>query len=138
MVTRSMNCDMWNPPCDDGVLETQSGGGPGAWSGPAGASEYESFLSFSWDDVHDLTSATVGECYATAFKSEQGMVFAEADVTAREVFGAALAEQDFPGVDDLTAEALHTKTLGVRVTTVTWGTSTFFCCHDSNPFPFRP
>ena len=44
---------------------------------------------------------------------------------------AALADQDLARVDDLAAEPLHAKALGVRVTSVPAGRGALLVCHFS-------
>ena len=55
---------------------------------------------------------------APAASGEQRVVAATADVHAGVEVGAALADQDLAGLDDLAAEALDAEPLGVRVATV--------------------
>ena len=64
-------------------------------------------------------------------KREQGVVAAAADADARVEVRAALANQDLAGVDDLAAEPLHAKALGVRVTSVPAGRGALLVCHFS-------
>jgi hypothetical protein len=45
--------------------------------------------------------------------------------------GSTLTNDDLAGLDNLTTEALYTKTLCVRVATVLGRACTFFVCHDS-------
>src|SRR5699024_9356438 len=131
-----MNCDMESL---QGILvvKTQSGDGPGR-SAPAGALENESFLGFSWDDVHNFASATAAKCYRAGFECEQRVVFTNTDVATGVILGSALTNQNFTSVDVLATETLHAEKLGVGVTTVTCGASTFFCCHELNPLRVLP
>ena len=55
---------------------------------------------------------------APASRGEQGVVAAAADVHARVELGAALADEDLAGLDDLAAEPLDAEALGVGVATV--------------------
>jgi hypothetical protein len=57
------------------------------------------------------------------------VVSADADVRARVELGSALSNEDFAGLDDLTAVSLHAEALRVRISTVTRRTLTFFMCH---------
>ena len=52
---------------------------------------------------------------------EQGIVSADTDVLAGMDAGAALADQDVAGLDELTVGALGTQALGLRVTAVLGG-----------------
>lgn len=84
------------------------------------------------NDVHDL-AATVGtELHRTGVKGEQRVVLATADAVARVEVGAALADQDLTGVDDLTAEALHAEPLSIGVATVPSGRCALLVCHLSS------
>src|SRR5699024_12304605 len=103
-----MNCDMESL---QGVLvvKTQSGDGPG-WSAPAGALENESFLGFSWDDVHNFTAVAAAESYRTGFECKQGVVLAKTNVAARVVCGSTRADQNLTGGDVRAAETRANKT----------------------------
>src|SRR5258708_7720635 len=70
------------------------------------------------DDADGL-AATLGAAFDRAGGCvEQGVVPATPDVDAGVEVGAALADDDLPGLDDLAAEALDAEPLRVRVTTV--------------------
>ena len=71
----------------------------------------EAGVLLRWNDVDDAASATGSELNRTSGEREQGVVAAASDVTAGVEVGAALANDDLAGVDDLAAKALHTKTL---------------------------
>ena len=49
--------------------------------------------------------------------------------TARVEVGAALADDDLAGLDELAAEALDAEALRVGVAAVTGGTKTLLVCH---------
>ena len=57
---------------------------------------------------------------------------ATADARAGVEVGAALADQDLTGVDDLTAEALHAEPLSIGVATVPGGRCALLVCHLSS------
>src|SRR6478672_1015259 len=86
------------------------------------------------DDVDDLAAALAAELDRARREGEQGVVTATADVGAGVEVGAALADDDLAGLDDLAAEALHTQVLGVGVATVASGRSALLMCHCSRPF----
>src|SRR5690606_3160172 len=60
---------------------------------------------------------------------EQGVVLADADVVARVVLGAALADDDVAREDGLAAVALDTQSFGFGVAAVTGTAAGFFVCH---------
>ena len=63
-------------------------------------------------------------------KGEEGVVPAHADVVAGVEFGAALADEDGAGEDELAAVAFHAEALAVAVAAVACRSLTFFMCHD--------
>jgi hypothetical protein len=63
------------------------------------------------DDVDDAASATGSELNRASGESEQGVVATSSNVAAGVEVGAALADDDLAGVDDLAAETLHAETL---------------------------
>src|ERR1700712_940975 len=81
------------------------------------------------NDVDDLAAALLAELDRTGRQREQGVVATTADVDAGVEVGAALADDDLAGLDDLTAEALDAEVLRVRVATVAGGRCALFVCH---------
>jgi hypothetical protein len=65
-----------------------------------------------------------------AGQGEKSVVFAHADVCSREKLGSALANDDAAGFGNLTAENLYTESFGLRIPSVTGGTTCFFMCHS--------
>ena len=63
-------------------------------------------------------------------KGKKGVVPAHADVVAGVELGAALADKDGAGGDELAPVALHAEALAVTVATVACRPLTFFMCHD--------
>jgi hypothetical protein len=70
---------------------------------------------------------------ATVDESEQGVVFADADILASVPFGAALTRQDIAGGDVLPAEQLHAEPPTLRVATVARRPACLFMSHGSIP-----
>ena len=68
---------------------------------------------------------------------EQRVVAAPADQVTRVELGAALPNDDLAGLDDLAAEPLDAKPLGVGVTTVPRAGRTLFVCHLGAYFPLE-
>ena len=60
-----------------------------------------------------LLFALDGELDGTVLQCVEGVILAAADVFARVEFGAALANDDVAGENELTAVALDAKTLGL-------------------------
>lgn len=81
------------------------------------------------DDVDDLAAATRTELNVAGGGGEQGVVITATHVIAGVEVGAALADDDLTGVDELTTETLHTEALRVGVTAVAGGTQTLLVCH---------
>jgi hypothetical protein len=71
------------------------------------------------DDVDDATTTLLAELDIPRRQREQGVVLTAADEVARVEVGAALANDDLAGIDQLAAVTLHAQVLSVRVTTVT-------------------
>src|ERR1700743_1961564 len=66
-------------------------------------------------DLHDLTGATHPRQNNVAMlEREEGMVLAHADIGARVNLGAALADDDVAGDDELTAELLYAEAAAFR------------------------
>src|SRR5262245_29818077 len=65
-------------------------------------------------------------------QSEERVVLASADITARAEFGAALPDQDASRRDFLAAESLDATHLRVRVAPVARRALTFLMCHAAN------
>ena len=70
------------------------------------------------NDVDGLAAALDAELDRTGGRGEQRVVAATADVDAGVEVGAALADEDLAGLDDLAAEPLDAEALGVGVATV--------------------
>ena len=70
------------------------------------------------DDVDDPAAAAGAELDGAGDEREQRVVAAAADAVAGVEVGAALADDDLAGVDQLAAEALDAEALRVGVTTV--------------------
>ena len=75
---------------------------------------------------------SASELNATVDQREQGVVTADTDVTARMPLGAALARDNVPGNDFLTAENLDSQALTAGITAVTRGSACFLMSHRSN------
>ena len=83
------------------------------------------------DDVDDPAAAAGAELDRAGDEREQRVVAATADAVAGVEVGAALADDDLAGVDDLAAEALDAEALGVGVATVAGGGRALLVCHGS-------
>src|SRR5260370_4002359 len=85
----------------------------------------------SWtDDRHPpavLADALV--LHLAGDQREERVVASESDAGAGRDLGPALADQDGPRVDDLTAVDLDAEHLGVRVAAVARRAATFLVCH---------
>lgn len=77
-----------------------------------------------------VAAGALREFHGALAQCEQGVVFATTDVLAGMEVGATLANNDVAGDDVLTTEALHAKSLGMRVAAVTGGAKTFFMSHE--------
>src|SRR4051812_28287757 len=84
-------------------------------------------------DVDDLATAASAELHRAGLEREQGVVAATADVLAGVEVGAALADEDLAGLDDLAAEALDAEALRVGVTTVAGRARALLVCHCCAP-----
>jgi hypothetical protein len=90
---------------------------------------------FGWRDADEAsTAAAVFELDVPGNEREQSIIFALADIFARLVLGAALANQNRARIDQLPSEALYAEALAVRIAAVCRGAATFFVCHDAIPF----
>lgn len=78
-------------------------------------------------NVDDLAAAVRAELNVAGSSGEQGVVVATADVVAGVEVGAALADDDLTGADELAAEALDAQTLSVGVTAVAEEPRPFLC-----------
>src|ERR1051326_5898885 len=107
----------------------------GPWS-PHGPSA-KKLGSAARNDAHDLATAPRPKLARTRRQREQRVVAAPADQVARVEVRAALAHDDLAGEDLLTAEALHTESLGVGVATVARARRTLFVCHLGRLLPAR-
>ena len=83
------------------------------------------------DDVDDAAAAPGAELDRAGDEREQRVVAAAADVVTGVEVGAALADDDLAGVDDLAAEALDAEALRVGVATVAGGGRALLVCHGS-------
>src|SRR5690606_30245068 len=70
------------------------------------------------DDAHGPATALGAELDVTGGQREQRVVAAAADVVTRVEVGAALADDDLTGVDQLAAEPLDAQALCIRVAAV--------------------
>src|SRR3954453_12378079 len=86
-------------------------------------------LRLARDDRDDAAAAQVTELDGAGGGREQRVVAASADVEAGVEVGAALANENLAGVDDLAAEPLHTEPLRVGVTPVAGGRCALLVCH---------
>ncbi len=77
-----------------------------------------------------VAASALREFHGALAQSEQGVVFATADVLAGMEMGATLANDDVAGDDVLAAVALHAQSLSMRVAAVTGGAKTFFMSHE--------
>jgi hypothetical protein len=64
------------------------------------------------------------------FEGENRVVFAHGGVLAREVFGAALSDDDVSGFYGLSAEDFYAKSFGYGIASVTRGAGSFLMCHS--------
>jgi hypothetical protein len=67
----------------------------------------------SWKNVNNLAATTFAKLYAAVCKSEQGVVFANANVFARVHFGATLSNKNRACGDLGAVKYLDTKSLRV-------------------------
>src|SRR3712207_3957844 len=81
------------------------------------------------EHVDDLAALRVPQLARALDEGEQRVVTAAADTLPRVELGAALADQDLAGVDDLAAEPLHAQPLGVRVAPVARAGRTLLVSH---------
>ena len=74
---------------------------------------------FGWRDADKTsTAAAVFELDVPGNEREQSIIFALADIFARLVLGAALANQNRASIDQLASEALYAEPLAVRIAAV--------------------
>ena len=83
------------------------------------------------DDVDRLAPTLRAELHGTGDEREMGVVAATADADAGVEVRATLADDDLASVDNLAAETLDAKVLGVRVAPVARRRCTLFVCHVS-------
>jgi hypothetical protein len=81
------------------------------------------------NDVDDLTATLRAELDCTRNEGEQRVVTTATDTRAGVEVRSALANNDFAGLDDLTAVALDAEILGVRIAPITSGGRSLFVCH---------
>jgi hypothetical protein len=84
--------------------------------------------------IHIDAASALVEADFTIAESENGEVFAEADVATGFPFRAALAGDDVTGDDDFTAEFFHAEAFAVRVASVFDGALSLFVSHESGSF----
>ena len=75
-----------------------------------------------------LIAGHVLEADGTVRKSEQRVVLAATDILTGMDMGATLSDKNVAGNDTLAVGLLHTKTLGLAVTTVLGGTNALLMC----------
>src|SRR5690606_36688683 len=85
------------------------------------------------DEVDDLETALGVDLHGARLEGEQRVVATAPDVGAGVEVGAALADDDLAGLDDLAAEALVAEALRVRVATVTGGLCALLVRHVFSP-----
>src|SRR3954447_12987618 len=88
-------------------------------------------------DADRLAAAPVTEEHVALGQREQRVVATAADEIARVELRAPLAQDDLAGVDQLTAEPLHTETLSVGVAAVAGAGRTLFVSHGCPYFPLE-
>jgi hypothetical protein len=81
------------------------------------------------DDVDDPATTLGAELDIAADQGEEGVVTTAAHAAAGVEVRAALPDDDLARVDELTAVALHTEPLGVRVPTVLGRGCALLVCH---------
>jgi hypothetical protein len=81
------------------------------------------------NDVDDLTATLRAELDRPCDECEQCVVSTATYSGARVKVSTALADDDFPSLDDLAAVTLYAEVLGVRVATITSGRRSLFVCH---------
>src|SRR5262245_50798108 len=84
-------------------------------------------------DAHELVIALALEAHVTILRREQGVVDAQSHVDPRLEARAALANEDAPGGDELTPEALHPQHLGVGIPAVSRAADALLVCHRPRP-----
>src|SRR4051794_9432511 len=85
-------------------------------------------------DVDDLAALALAELDRALDQREQRVVATDADVLAGVELGAALADDDRPGVHLLAAERLDAEALGVGVPAVAGGTATLGLRHGRTSY----
>jgi hypothetical protein len=106
------------------------------WDGPSGPPHRKSCvpkLLGCCDDVHDAAATTAAELNSACLQGEQRVVATAANACAGVEVGAALANDDLAGLDNLAAEALYAQELSVGVAAVASRARTFLMCHFLNP-----
>src|SRR5450631_2048909 len=83
------------------------------------------------DDVDGLAATLGAELHRTGNEREQRVIATTANAVARVEVRATLANDDLACVDDLAAETLDAKKLGVRVAPVARRRCSLFVCHVS-------
>lgn len=74
-------------------------------------------------------SAFLIEINVALNESKNRVVVAHANIAAWMPFGADLSDENVAWEDEFATELLDATSLGVRITTVTGRTLTFFVCH---------
>jgi len=84
------------------------------------------------NDAYDVPSgwALDAEGHFSSDLGKQGVVFAHPDVEPGMDSRATLANDNFAGVDGLTAVALYAETFGLGIATVTGTAACLFMCHE--------
>ena len=83
------------------------------------------------DDAHRAATALGAELHGARDEREQRVVTTAAHTVTGVELGAALANQDLAGVDDLSAEALDAESLRVGVAAVAAGRRALLVSHRS-------
>ena len=89
----------------------------------------------TWTMLTVLRPRLAPNCTAPGLEREQRVVAATADAVTGVEVGAALADEDLAGLDDLAAEALHAEELRVGVATVARGARALLVSHGVFYFP---
>ena len=84
-----------------------------------------------------LAACTLGVLYRAFAQSEQGVVLAATHILTGVDARTALTNQNVARTDELTCEALATKTLGLGIAAVADGTLTFLVCDEYSSLTMR-
>src|SRR6266496_2154129 len=80
------------------------------------------------DDIH--AAAAFVECNFAIDEGEQSPIAAGADVLTSDEFGAALADENATGGDQLAEKPVNSEAFADAVTSVADAALTFFMCHN--------